>query len=63
MLVDFDNGILSYSIVDDKVKGRKYTFSKRFDTNIAVHLNMESKGTQVQIAKINVNMFGKIPNW
>ena len=61
MLVDFDAGILSYSIVDDKVKHRKYTFSKKFDTNIAytVHLNFFWQGTEVQIAKTAVDMFGK----
>ena len=61
MFVDFDKGILSYSIVDDDVKNRIYTFSKKFDTNIAytVHLNFWFAGTEVQIAKINVDMFGK----
>ena len=62
MLIDFDNGILSYSIVDDNVKNRKYTFKETFNTiNIAytVHLNLYCAGTQVQIAKINVDMFGK----
>ena len=61
MLVDFDSGILSYSIVDDNVKDREYTFGKKFDTNIAytVHLNFRDAGTQVQVAKINVDMFGK----
>ena len=61
MLVDFDNGIVSYSIVDDKVKNKKYTLKKKFNTNIAytVHLQLLWGGTQVQIAKINVDMFGK----
>ena len=61
MFVDFDKGMLLYSIVDDKVKGRKYTFEKKFDTNIAytVHIGFGWSGTQVQIAKINVDMFGK----
>ena len=61
MLIDFDNGILSYSIVDDNVKNRKYTFSKKFNTNIAyaVHLSFGYAGTEVQIAKINIDMFGK----
>ena len=34
MLIDFDNGILSYSIVDDNVKNRRYTFESKFNTNI-----------------------------
>ena len=61
MFVDLDKGILSYSIVDDNVKNRKYTFKKKFETSIAyaVHLNVYYEGTEVQIAKIDVNMFGK----
>ena len=61
MLIDFDSGILSYSIVDDNVKNRKYTFEKKFNTNIsyAVHLNFCGKGTQVQVAKIDGDVFGK----
>ena len=61
MLIDFDSGILSYSIVDDNVKNRKYTFKKKFNTSIAytVHLQLYYVGTQVQIAKIDVDMFGK----
>ena len=64
MLVDFDKGILSYSIVDDNVKNVKYTFDKKFDTNIfyTVHLNLWWGGTQVQVAKINVNRFGNDKN-
>ena len=61
MFVDFDKGILSYSIVDDKEKENIYTVKKLFDTSIAhtVHLNFYWLGTQAQIAKINVDMFGK----
>ena len=61
MLVDFDKGTLSYSIVDDFVDNRKYTFDKKFDTNIVytVHLNLICAGTEVQVAKIHVDMFGK----
>ena len=61
MLIDFDNGMLSYSIVDDNAKNRKYAFKKKFDTRIAytVHLNFWCEGTEVQIAKINVDMCGK----
>ena len=61
MFVDFDNGILSYSIVDDEQKGRKYTFGKRFNTNIAYTVNVGFLfgGTQLQIAKSSVHMFGK----
>ena len=63
MLIDFDTGILSYSIVDDDVKNRNYTytFKKKFNANIAytVHLNFLWSGTEVQLAKINVNMFGR----
>ena len=69
MLIDFDNGILSYSIVDDNVENRKYTFKKKFNANIfsflskqvyyTVHLNFFNSQTQVQIAKIGVDMFGK----
>ena len=61
MFVDFDKGILSYSLVDDKIKGRKYTFKKKFDTNIAYTVNVGFLWgeTEVQIAKINVKMFGK----
>ena len=72
MLVDFDNGILSYSIVDDNVKNRKYTFTKKFNASIfsflsakicyTVHLNFNCTGTEVQIAKIGVDMFGKNKN-
>ena len=60
MLIDFDKGILSYSIVDD-VKYRKYTFKKKFDTSIAysVHLNLYYARSEVQVAKIDVEVFGK----
>ena len=61
MFVDFDNGILSYSIVDDKANDRKYTCSNKFNVNIAytVHIGFFWFETEVQIAKINANMFGK----
>ena len=61
MLVDFDNGILSYKIVDDKEKERNYTFKKTFNTNInyTVHLHFLHSQTRVQIAKIDIDMFGK----
>ena len=64
MYVDFDNGILSYSIVDDKQQDRKYTFKKRFNTNInyTVNVGFVYSGTEVQIAKIDVDMFGKKKN-
>ena len=50
MLINFDNGILSYSIVE-----------KKFDTSIhyTAHLNFMWSGTQVQIAKINVDVIGE----
>ena len=61
MLIDFDNGILSYSIVDDKVENRKYIFKKQFNTSISytVNIGFYHSKTEVQIAKINVEMFGK----
>ena len=61
MLIDFDKGILSYAIVDDNVKNRKYTLKKKFDASISynVHLNFYWSGTQVQIAKVDVDMFGE----
>ena len=61
MLVDFDKGILSYCIIDDKETDRKYTFTKRFDTSIfyTISVGLYYRETQVQIAKINVDMFGK----
>ena len=61
MLVDFDKGTLSYSIVDDKVKDRKYTLSKRFDINLAytVNIGFYCARTEVQIGKIDIGMFGK----
>ena len=64
MLVDFDNGILCYTIVDDAKQNRTYTFEKRFNTSISygVHLNLCRVDTEVQVAKINVAMFGKNKN-
>ena len=61
MCVDFDKGILSYSIVDDKKNDRKYTFAQKFNTNIGytVNIGFLCAGTEVQIGKINVDMFGK----
>ena len=58
MLIDFDNGKISYVEVNDK---KIYTLPKKFDTNISytVHLYLGELGTEVQIAKIHVNMFGK----
>ena len=60
MLIDFDKGILSYSIVGD-AENRKYTFKKKFDTNIGytVQAHLLWPGTKVQIAKISVDLFGK----
>ena len=64
MLCDFDNGVLSYSVVDDQKQERKYTFTKRFNTNInyTVYLHFSIAETEVQIAKIDVDMFGKNKN-
>ena len=61
MLIDLDKRLLSYSIVDDNVKNRKYTFQRKFNANVCytVHLNFEWGGTEVQVAKIGVDMFGK----
>ena len=61
MHIDFDLGILSYAIVDDNIKNRKYTFKKAFDTSIlyTVNIGFSRAETEVQIAKINVGMFGK----
>ena len=67
MLVDFTNANISYKIVDDKynkekekAKARRYVLAP-FDPSIyyTVHLNCYKAATEIQIAKIDVEMFGK----
>ena len=60
MLIDFDKGTLSYSLVDDK-ENRQYTLKEKFDTTISysVYFTCKSGKTEAQIAKINTDMFGK----
>jgi len=62
MLVDFDNKIIKFKLVNDK-QNREYILTKEFknDDNklYTPHFNVYWQNTRIQIAKIPIQFYGK----